>query len=61
MYTQSLPGYTIRYGDSHIVLHGDTVAIHHEARRILSRFAASALPYRVVADFKRCMWLRTTH
>lgn len=61
MYTQSFQGYTIRYGDNHIVLHGDSTAIHHEARCIVRRFAASALPYRVVADLKRCMLLRAAH
>ena len=58
MYTQTFQSYTIRYGESRIVLHGESTAIHHEARYIVRHFTASALPYVVVADFRRWMLLR---
>jgi hypothetical protein len=61
MHTRSLPDYKIRYGINHIELHGERLAIHQEAKRIERQFAASALPYRVVADFDDYMLLRAVH
>lgn len=61
MYTRLLPDCKIRYGNKRIVLHGEPQAIHQEAICILRRFATSAMPYRVVADFRRYMLLRAVH
>lgn len=61
MQTRSLPDYKIRYGNNHIELLGESLAIHQEAKRIERQFSASALPYRVVADSEHYMLLRAMH
>lgn len=61
MHTHTQTGFTVSYCIERIELQGDCGAIHLEAERILRRFTASALPYRVARDNEHYMLLRAVH